>query len=138
MKTLTQHLLESMDNRTWIFTIVKPGFLEYTPDIINIFKKHGWSVAKVRTTKLLRSQAVDLYHPLSKEDFFPNLCDYMSSGLSTAIIYEHPTLPQKEAYKVVADIKDGIRDKWGVDDCRNVMHSSDSYSNMERESSIYF
>lgn len=138
MKSLTQLLRESMDNKTWIFTIVKPGFLDYTPEIIDIFKQQGWTATKIRTTKLLRSQAADLYRSLSKEDFFPNLCDYMSSDPSTAIIYEHPTLPQKDAYKVVAVIKDNIRDMWGIDDCRNVMHSSDSYSNMERESSIYF
>ena len=35
-------------------------------------------------------------------------------------------------------IKDEIRKKWGKDDMKNAMHSSDSLQNAARESNIIF
>ena len=35
-------------------------------------------------------------------------------------------------------LKDQIRNKWGKDDMKNAMHSSDSLQNVKRESKIIF
>ena len=40
--------------------------------------------------------------------------------------------------ELLLKIKDNIRDKYGVDEMRNAIHSSDSNLNVYRESKIYF
>ena len=62
----------------------------------------------------------------------------MSSDISVGLIFEKPHQLDKKTFQEVDKIKDYIRDKWGEDDMRNVLHSSDSFSAMENESQIYF
>lgn len=120
------------------FTIIKPGFLQYTEQIINIFKAAGWEMDQTTIKALTRDEAEGLYDVHKKEDWYDDLCKYMSSGPSRAIMFTKPGRQTNQTYKDVAKIKDGIRKKWGVDDCRNVMHSSDSMSALEYESGFYF
>lgn len=145
MKSLTQHLTEAFQpvlfpdpDYAYVFTIIKPGFLDKAQDIIDIFAKHDWQIEAMRTTKLLRSQAEDLYSIHKDEEWYDNLCDYMSSDLSQAIIYKRLSSNRTDQFEEVAKLKDDIRNMWGIDDCRNVMHSSDSFANMEHEAKIYF
>lgn len=139
MKTLSDHLTHTLKvPGNEVFTIIKPGFLSRTQDIIEYFKAHKWSVKQIRTTKLTTQQAKELYKVHKDEDFYEDLCDYMSSGLSCAIIYEHSGPLLDDGFKIVSVLKDKIRKKWGIDDCKNVMHSSDSFEAMEHEQSIYF
>lgn len=125
-----------------IFTIIKPGFLKLSGEIIKIFEEHGWWVFKTDTKMLTIKQAHDLYKIHKKEDWYEPLCKYMSSGESTAILfrktYNKPQTEPKDIYKEVGKIKDEIRDRWGESDMRNVMHSSDSKEHMEDEMKIYF
>lgn len=121
-----------------IFVIIKPGFLNYTEEILKMFEAEGWEMDKTTIKTLTFNQAKDLYAVHKKEDWYESLCEYMSSGPSRAIIFCRYGQQTKSTYEVVAALKDTIRKKWGIDDCRNVMHSSDSMSAMEHESSIYF
>lgn len=138
MKTIKQFLNESLGNGEQIFTIIKPGFLEHTADIINEFANHGWEVSQTTIKKLTDDEAKQLYKVHKDKDFYDELCEYMSSGPTRAIIYKRNGRTNSATFEEVASIKDAIRDRWGIDDCRNVMHSSDSFSAMEHESSIYF
>lgn len=131
-------LYEALVGKEQIFTIIKPGFLEYTEDILKQFAAFGWRMDKTIIKTLTLDQAKELYEVHKKEGWYDSLCEYMSSGPSRAIMFVKPGQQGKSTYEEVATIKDGIRKKWGVDDCRNVMHSSDSMSAMEHESSIYF
>ena len=137
MKTLYEALRSTIGKES-IFTIIKPGFLQYTQDILDIFAKDGWKMSKTTIKTLTLSEAKQLYKVHRNEDWYDSLCDYMSSGPSRAIIFERPGQQDKGTYDAVAKIKDDIRDKWAIDDCRNVMHSSDSMTTMEHESGIYF
>lgn len=121
-----------------IFTVIKPGFLHLAKNIIEIFNKNGWEVSKLRTKQLLRKEANKLYAVHKKESFYNDLCKYMSSGPSLAIIFTRDKPNNDKIYKEVSEIKDRIRKKWGESEMRNVLHSSDSYEHMLKEMSIYF
>ena len=124
--------------RELIFTIIKPGFLDKSQGIIELFAKSGWSVMMTSTKRLLPVQARELYKVHKDKDFYQDLCEYMSSGQSMAIIFERPGRTNDSTFKEVQDIKDVVRKRWGIDDCKNVLHSSDSFSAMEHEMRIYF
>lgn len=121
-----------------IFTVIKPGSLHLAKNIIEIFNKNGWEVSKLRTKQLLRKEADKLYAVHKKESFYNDLCKYMSSGPSMAIIFTRDKPSNDKIYKEVSEIKDRIRKKWGESEMRNVLHSSDSYEHMLKEMSIYF
>jgi nucleoside-diphosphate kinase len=134
MISLYEHLAGSQ----WIFTIIKPGFLEHSQDIIHIFENAGWTLDQTTIKQLTLKEAKELYKVHKKEDWYDSLCEYMSSGPSRAIIYRKPGPISKDTYESVAKLKDGIRERWGIDDCKNVMHSSDCLSAAEHEKGIYF
>lgn len=137
MKTLFEALKSSMGTET-IFTIVKPGFLDRTEDILLDFKEEGWEIVKTTVKTLTMREAKELYKIHKDEQWYDSLCEYMSSGPSRVIMFERPGQQDKGTYESVAKLKDSIRKKWGIDDCRNVMHSSDSMSAMEHELRFYF
>ena len=151
MKPLSTYLIEAIKRSSttltnvvkdeWsdkIFTIIKPGFLNYEQDIITMFERAGWKLDRTTIKTLTRDEAKELYKVHRDKDFYNDLCDYMSSGPSRAIIYKRYGNTNSDTFKDVAVLKDAIRDSWGIDDCKNVMHSSDSLSAMEHESGIYF
>lgn len=124
--------------REMIFTIIKPGFLDKSQKIIDLFKARGWDVLMTTTKQLLLSQAHELYAVHKNKDFYDDLCEYMSSDRSMAIIFERPGRTDKSTFEEVKNLKDTIRKRWGIDDCKNVLHSSDSFSAMTHEMGIYF
>ena len=137
MQTLYE-VLNSQFGYQLIFTIIKPGFLQYTQQILDIFKENGWEMDQTRIKALTFDEAKELYKVHKKEDWYEALCRYMSSGVSRAIMFTKPGKQTKQTYEDVAKIKEGIRERWGVDDCKNVMHSSDCMSALEHESRFYF
>lgn len=141
MKSLKSKLNELgllVDRKKYIFTVIKPGFLNIGQKIIERFEEDGWKVSKMRTKQLLLSEARLLYSVHKKEDFYKDLCIYMSSGPSTAIIFTKDDLMDNDIFKEVSEIKDEIRKEYGESDMRNVLHSSDSLEHMEVEQVIYF
>lgn len=137
MISLVESLARQFSN-AWIFAVVKPGFEKYCTDIVEMFKKKGWKLSRTRTKQLTYREAKQLYLVHKDEDFYEDLCKYMSSDISVGLIFEKPGQVSKSMFEEVDKIKDTIREKWGKDDMRNVLHSSDSLSAMEHESEIYF
>lgn len=118
-----------------VFVVIKPGFESLLETLCKMFKDKGYKIVKVKTKRLLPQEARELYKMHKNEDFYKPLCEYMSSGLTTAFILSKKT---KNIFKEFSALKDEIRDKYGESDMRNVIHSSDSYKNFKHESSIYF
>lgn len=130
MKQLTNYLTEAINKKE--FLIIKPEFLHYKNEILNILKDNKIIPIRELRKTLTMSEAKKLYKPHAKEDFYENLCKYMSSGDSIGFIlcnYGNNDLIK---------IKDEIRKQFGVDEMRNAVHSSDSSLNVIRESKIYF
>ena len=122
MISLSQYILESKDNYVNGFVILKPEFLDHSEE---------W----LKTLKLTKEQAEEFYKMHKGKDFYDDLCKYMSSGKCLCCkCYKECSDPIEEMDK----IKDEIRKKWGKDDMKNAMHSSDSLQNAARESKIIF
>ena len=113
------------------FIMIKPGFLELTPTILQEMYSVGLEPVKWKTKTLTMEEAEKFYLPHKDEPFYKDLCKYMTTGGSTGFL----CLNTKGID--VPKFKDRIREKYGVDDMRNVMHSSDSYNRKTIEKNIY-
>ena len=131
MKGLTEYINENLQNKRE-FLIIKPEFLQYRNEIIEFLKQHNIIPIQELRKTLTLSEAKKLYKPHSKEDFYENLCKYMSSGDSIGFVLCN------FGNNDLLELKDEIRDKYGVDEMHNAIHSSDSSLNVYRESKIYF
>lgn len=136
MKSLTQFLSENKTQQALI--VVKPGFTEYTPEILKMYQSGGWEICRMRTTRLDMGLAKVLYAPHKKEDFFEPLCKYMCSGLCTAIVLTRKGPVEPYYLEDVSAIKDKIRKKWGESEMRNVLHSTDSLERLPIEIGVFF
>ena len=134
MKTLVEYITESVSSE--VFVVLKPGALDLAQTVIERFAQDGWKMKKTTTKQLLLSEAKQLYYVHKKEDFYKDLCEYMSSAPSRAFIFTKEGA--KNPFKEVAAIKEEIREKYGETEMRNVLHSSDSAKNMAKEMSVYF
>ena len=140
MKTLFETLSSSNvdDSKYNIFVIIKPGFLKDSQFIINEFEKRGWVVDRIKTKRLLLSEAKRLYEPHKKEEWFNDLCNYMSSDLSMGVIFIKDKPMTKKMFDETNKIKDIIRNSLGESEMRNAIHSSDSLERLQIERGIYF
>lgn len=136
MKDLKDYINESIEGKKEIFVVIKPGFLDKTSDILDVYKENGWVLKYTTIKQLMLEEAKKLYKVHKKQDFYKDLCDYMSSGVTRAMIFTKET--NDDEFEEASRIKDEIREKWGESDMRNVVHSSDSKENFEKEASIYF
>lgn len=142
MKDLKSYLHNVVDpipkdpmRKNHVFILIKPGFENLLEEMCQIFKEEGYEIIKTRTKKLMMEEAKELYKVHSQEDFYEDLCNYMSSGLSTAMILYKKS---DNIFKEFKKLKDKIREKYEESDMRNVIHSSDSYKNFTHESQVYF
>lgn len=139
MKAISVYLNESLHKPAEIFIIIKPGFFQYTQNILDCFAEEGWKILKQRSKKLLLKEARQLYKIHKNEDFYDDLCKYMSSDITTAFILRNEDKEMSDKiFHETSAIKDDIREKYGESDMRNVIHSSDSLEHMIQEQSIYF
>ena len=139
MKQLSTSLIPVSKDSTYnIFVIVKPGFEKILPEVIKVFENKGWKLFKIRSKQLLLSESKKLYDIHKKEDWYEDLCNYMSSGVSTGLIFIKNKPMSPKMFDETNKIKDDIREKWGESEMRNVIHSSDSMDRMQYERGIYF
>jgi len=130
MKDLSSYIIESENKKE--FMVIKPEFLEYRNEILDYLKEHNIIPIRELRKTLSMKEAKNLYKVHSKEDFYEDLCKYMSSGDSIGFVlcnYGNNTMDE---------LKDEIRKRYGKDEMRNAIHSSDSGLNVYRESKIYF
>ena len=89
MKDLATYLSMNMNDpmkKNHVLVVIKPGFERLLGKLCDMLKSHGYSIVKTKTTTLTLSQAQQLYKVHSKEDFYDDLCKYMSSDPTTAFI----------------------------------------------------
>lgn len=133
MKTVTTLISEGLINQTkQEFVIIKPGFLDYSTRILDELLVKGFVVRNRACQLLTYKTAKKIYHMHKDEPFYEDLCRYMSSGVSMGV-----TLLNTRGLDF-STIKEEIRKKYGIDEMRNAIHSSDSTKNMKRESKLYF
>lgn len=136
MKHLNDYIVESLGVHSYVFVVLKPGSLDLAQTVIERFAEDGWFVEATTTKQLLPEEARKLYYVHREEEFYKPLCEYMASSPCRAFIFVKEG--SKHPFKEVKAIKDEIREKYGESDMRNVLHSSDSQDNMDKEASIFF
>ena len=140
MKPLSVYLQNPAMTATMIpkevFVVVKPGFLNKANTIIDKFARAGFRFVAMRTKQLTLGEAKRMYYVHKDEDFYYNLCKYMSSGPCIGIRFDARGI--EDPFKTAADLKDKIRKLYGEDDMRNCLHSSDNAENMQKEMSVFF
>lgn len=148
-KGLKDHVKEciELDSFPRAFIVIKPEFLKYRKEILDLFKVNGYVVIASSFKWLTLDEARELYLPHKDESFYDDLCNYMASGVSEGILltcgYDYDLkhelhLSQETMIKEVASLKDKIRERYSVSEMKNTLHSSDSVDNVARESAIYF
>lgn len=139
MKKLSDYIvgdnIKDPMRRYHVLVVVKPGFENLLSVLTHKFISEGYKIVKTTTKRLQLNEAKQLYKIHKKEDFYKDLCKYMSSGISTAFILKKVT---NNIFDEFAKLKDEIRDKYGISEMKNVLHSSDSYKNFTHESQVYF
>lgn len=123
------------------FIIIKPGFLEYKDEIFKYCADKGFIMHDhTNPMKLTNKQITDLYGCHSKEDWYDDLCKYMASGevIAAEYVFDYDKHPGTNTIDLMKQIKHHFRDKYGKDDMKNCMHSSDSLENVQREGKIIF
>ena len=135
MKSLLAYIKEDKDMYNNSFVILKPEFLSYKNEWIEMLQNNKWDILDKKQLTLSKDQAAELYCMHKGKDFYDDLCKYMSSGECLCCkCYKECNNPIEEMDK----LKDQIRNKWSKDDMKNAMHSSDSLQNVKRESKIIF
>ena len=136
MKTLKQYcedlLLNPSPNG---FCMLKPGFTCHKEDFEKQFVAHGWKILNCTSKLFTRPEIEEFYICHKDKDFYINLCDYMiTDSCECYSVFKNCKNPIKEMDK----FKEMIRKKWGEDEMRNAMHSSDSAENVVREHGLVF
>lgn len=117
------------------FVILKPEFMEHENGFLTLLKNNGWNIIQKKRGVLTQEQAEALYKPHKGKEFFNDLVRYMSSGECLCCLCQKDC---DDPIKDMSSLKDKVRDKWGKDEMKNAMHSSDSIENVDRESSAVF
>jgi len=136
MKSLVEYITEKLKEVPYNgFAILKPEFLDNQEDFEKELEDNGWKISDLTKIKLSLDDAKKLYDCHKDEDFYDELCKYMSSDKCIAYkLYKDCEDPIKDLKKV----KDEVREKYSKDDMKNCMHSSDSKENVTREAEICF
>lgn len=135
MKNISYYIYEAVHETANMFCILKPGFLKYKDEFIKMLESNGWEIIQHRTKTISLNDACELYKMHEHKDFYEDLTKYMNSSKSFIVsVYKDCKDPVRE----MDSIKKQFREKYGVDDMRNGMHSSDSPRNVKRECNIFF
>jgi len=136
---IQEHLSTPVDCKAFI--IIKPGFLQYADEILEYCTDKGFIMHDhTNPIKLTDKQIKDLYGCHSKEDWYDDLCKYMGSDdiIAAEFVFDFDKHPGTNTIALMKDIKQHFRDKYGKDEMKNCMHSSDSLENVQREGKIIF
>lgn len=141
MKSLKSFICEylSIPDNAKAFTIIKPGFVKYRDEIIKYTADKGFIMCDHTEDQVLSDEQVrKLYDCHKNEDWYEDLCKYMTSGPVESYVwgFDHDKFPRVNTIALMKEIKYHFRDKYGKDDMRNCMHSSDSLDNVQREANI--
>jgi len=129
------YMLNESNNTINGFVILKPEFLDHEDEFLKMLDNNGWKVIQKVKRTLTNDEAKELYKMHKDKEFYNNLCDYMSSSdCVCCLCYKDCEDPVKD----MDQLKDKVRNAWGIDDMKNAMHSSDSIDNVNRESKLIF
>ena len=127
------------------YLMVKPDGVQrnVAGEIISRFEKRGYKIVGLKMFKMSKELAEKHYGEHLGKPFFTSLVDYITSGPVVAMVIEG-----KNAISAARDMMGAtdplnaapgtIRNTYGIDLGRNVIHGSDSPTSAAREIGLFF
>jgi len=131
------------------FAIIKPGCFDHMDEIIKKLTENGIDIKKRLEVKLSENQVKQLYNAHVAEDYYDQLCEYMTSGESCLLLLEAPINTDLiiKTREIVGpfDVEsakesnpDSLRAQFGQNKVKNAIHASDSKEAAARELAFFF
>lgn len=127
------------------FVMIKPGGVqrEYVGEIISRFEKKGVKIVGLKLMRMTKELAEKHYEEHKGKGFFEGLIDTITAGPVVAMVMEGQNIIEivrKMAgeTKPIDALPGTIRGDYVLDVGQNVIHTSDSLFNAEREIKIFF
>jgi nucleoside-diphosphate kinase len=127
------------------FVMVKPDAVSrrLSGEIVARLERRGLGIRAMRLLRVTPDQAADHYAEHRDKPFFADLCEFITSGPSLAMVVEGPAAVSTVRTMMGAtnplDSAPGtIRGDYALEIGENVVHGSDSPESAEREIAIYF
>lgn len=127
------------------YLMVKPDGVQrnLAGKIISKFEKKGFKIVGLKMFKIPRELAEKHYGEHVGKPFFGALVDYITSGPVVAMVIEgrNAVSAARDMMGATDPLKAApgtIRNSFGMDIGRNVIHGSDSPASAEREVNIFF
>lgn len=127
------------------FIMIKPDGVrrKLVGEIISRFEKKGFNIIGLKTVRMSREQAEELYSPHRNKQFFNDLVAFSTSGPVVVMVIEGNNAIEVARLMIGAtDARKAapgtIRGDYGLDIQENLVHASDSKESFEREYKIFF
>jgi nucleoside-diphosphate kinase len=125
--------------------IIKPDGVckKVSGDIIKRFDSEGLKLTGLKMLRPARQDMENFYSVHKERDFFKHLIDFMCSAPVIVMVWEDENAVA-EVRKIIGatnskEAAEGtLRNIFGTDYRRNVVHASDSAENAEKEISVFF
>ncbi len=115
--------------------IIKPDGVERNiiGDILSMYEKGNLKIIDIEMHQISIEKAEAHYFEHKGKYFYDELINYITSG--PLVIIE---LEADNAVKILRDINDEVRKKFGISMTKNTVHGSDSIKSAEREIGLFF
>ncbi|MCG9968296.1 nucleoside-diphosphate kinase [Pelotomaculum terephthalicicum JT] len=127
------------------YLMVKPDGVQrnLAGEIISRFEKKGFKIIGLKMFKITRELAEKHYGEHAGKPFFEPLVDFITSGPVVAMVIEgkNAISAAREMMGATDPLKAApgtIRNSFGIDMGRNVIHGSDSPASAAREIGLFF
>ena len=127
------------------FVMVKPDAVSrrLSGEIVARLERRGFGIRAMRLLRVTPDQAAEHYAEHRDKPFFAELCEFITSGPSLAMVVEGPSAvatvrTMMGATNPLDSAPGTIRGDYALQIGENVVHGSDSPESAAREIAIYF
>ena len=127
------------------FVMVKPDAVSrrLSGEIVARLERRGLGIRAMRLLRVTPDQAAEHYAEHRDKPFFAELCEFITSGPSLAMVVEGPAAvatvrTMMGATNPLDSAPGTIRGDYALEIGENVVHGSDSPESAAREIAIYF
>lgn len=118
-----------------VFCLIKPDIYKRNKIgcILSILESNDFIIKRLYSCLLTYQEAYQYYELYKNQDFFNDLLKYITSGKCIAVLLE-----KENAVNDLKKLVVYIREKYGIDNMRNAIDSSDSKKDAIREIKLFF
>ncbi len=134
-----------MSNIEQTLSIIKPDAVERNlqDEIKKNFLDNGFNIKDEKKIQISKTEAEEFYKVHQSKPFYPELCNYLSSGPIVVMILEKENAVKENRQLMgatdPAKAEEGtLRKKYGMSIDKNSVHGSDSIENAKIEIDFFF